>query len=71
MSYDESTDHSSDRRALLRGLALFLGAGSFGLAATVSLSLAGIYFYEGAQFHQLVDRALSNLLFYHPADLHE
>ena len=38
MSYDESTDHSSERRALLRGLALFLGAGSFGLVATVSLS---------------------------------
>ncbi len=38
---------------------------------TASLSLAGIYFFEGAEFHQLVDRALSNLLFYQPADRHE
>ena len=40
-------------------------------ATTVSLSLSGVYFFEGAQFHQLVDRALSNLLFYHPVDVHE
>ena len=40
-------------------------------ATTVSLSLSGVYFFEGAQFHQLVDRALSNLLFYHPEAAHE
>jgi hypothetical protein len=40
-------------------------------ATTASLSLAGIYFFEGAQFHLLVHRALSNLLFYHPGQSHE
>ena len=37
-------------------------------ATTVRVSLAGVYFYEGAQFHQFVHRALSNLLLYRPAD---
>jgi hypothetical protein len=40
-------------------------------ATTVSLSLAGVYFFEGAEFHRLVGPALSNLLFYHPASFDE
>jgi hypothetical protein len=38
---------------------------------TVSLSLVGVYFFDGAEFHRLVGPALSNLLFYHPAGDHE
>ena len=40
-------------------------------ATTVSLSLVGVYFFDGAEFHRLVGPALSNLLFYHPAGTHE
>jgi len=40
-------------------------------ATTVSLSLAGVYFFEGAEFHRLVGPALANLLFYHPASSNE
>jgi len=38
---------------------------------TVSLSLAGVYFFEASEFHRLVGPALSNLLFYQPASDHE
>jgi len=38
---------------------------------TVSLSLVGVYFFDGAEFHRLVGAALSNLLFYHPAGANE
>jgi len=38
---------------------------------TVSLSLAGVYFFERGEFHRLVGPALSNLLFYHPLGVHE
>lgn len=38
---------------------------------TVSLSLAGVYFFESSEFHRLVGPALSNLLFYRPASEHE
>ena len=40
-------------------------------ATTVSLSLVGVYFFDGAEFHRLVGAALSNLLFYHPASANE
>jgi len=40
-------------------------------ATTVSLSLVGVYFFDGAEFHRLVGPALSNLLFYHPAGANE
>jgi hypothetical protein len=40
-------------------------------ATTVSLSLVGVYFFDGAEFHHLVGPALSNLLFYDPAGAHE
>jgi hypothetical protein len=40
-------------------------------ATTVSLSLVGVYFFDGAEFNYLVGPALSNLLFYHPESADE